>query len=134
MADRKISQLNAAPTAITAADVVPLVQGGETVKATEADILNNALGQLRYATDMANLAIREAAGLPEAVTRISDAINHLNDLAGLTARELAKTARLREAPASSSAAGTAGEWAWDSNYIYVCTALNTWKRVAITTW
>ena len=37
-------------------------------------------------------------------------------------------------PASASAAGTAGEIAWDAAYIYVCTATNTWKRVAISTW
>lgn len=37
-------------------------------------------------------------------------------------------------PASAGAAGTAGEWAWDSSYIYICTATNTWKRVAIATW
>jgi len=38
------------------------------------------------------------------------------------------------APASATAAGTAGEFAWDSNYIYICTATNTWKRVGISTW
>jgi len=37
-------------------------------------------------------------------------------------------------PASASATGTAGMIAWDSFYIYVCTATNTWKRVAIATW
>lgn len=37
-------------------------------------------------------------------------------------------------PASASAAGNAGEIAWDSSYIYVCTATNTWKRAAIATW
>jgi trimeric autotransporter adhesin len=37
-------------------------------------------------------------------------------------------------PASASATGTTGEIAWDANYIYVCTATNTWKRVAIATW
>jgi len=37
-------------------------------------------------------------------------------------------------PASATAAGTLGEVAWDANYIYVCTATNTWKRVAIGTW
>lgn len=34
-------------------------------------------------------------------------------------------------PASKTAAGIAGQVAWDENYIYVCTAANTWKRVAI---
>ena len=34
-------------------------------------------------------------------------------------------------PASSSATGTAGQIEWDANYIYVCTATNTWKRAAL---
>lgn len=38
------------------------------------------------------------------------------------------------APASASASGTAGDITWDANYIYVCVANNTWKRVAIATW
>lgn len=37
-------------------------------------------------------------------------------------------------PASAGAAGSAGQWAADASYIYVCTANNTWKRVAIATW
>lgn len=37
-------------------------------------------------------------------------------------------------PASASATGNAGELAWDSSYIYVCTATDTWKRAAIATW
>ena len=37
-------------------------------------------------------------------------------------------------PSSASDTGTAGDIAWDADYIYVCTATNTWKRVAISTW
>ena len=37
-------------------------------------------------------------------------------------------------PASASDTGTAGEICWDASYIYVCTATNTWKRTAISTW
>jgi hypothetical protein len=37
-------------------------------------------------------------------------------------------------PASAGASGTAGDIAWDSSYIYVCTATNTWKRAALSTW
>jgi hypothetical protein len=39
-----------------------------------------------------------------------------------------------QTPASAAATGTAGTIAWDSSYIYVCTATNTWKRAAIATW
>lgn len=41
---------------------------------------------------------------------------------------------IAKTPASASATGTAGEICWDANYIYVCTATNTWKRTAISTW
>jgi hypothetical protein len=34
----------------------------------------------------------------------------------------------------ASATGTTGQIRWDADYIYVCTATNTWKRVAISTW
>jgi hypothetical protein len=46
------------------------------------------------------------------------------------------TVRLRTAktPASAAAAGNAGDICWDTGFIYVCTATNTWKRVAIATW
>ena len=32
---------------------------------------------------------------------------------------------------AANAAGTAGQICWDSDYIYVCTATNTWKRAQI---
>jgi len=37
-----------------------------------------------------------------------------------------------QATKTSTSAGTAGQVCWDANYIYVCTATNTWKRVALT--
>lgn len=39
-----------------------------------------------------------------------------------------------QTPASASATGTTGTIVWDSSYIYICTATNTWKRVAISSW
>lgn len=37
-------------------------------------------------------------------------------------------------PASAGAPGTAGDICWDSSYVYVCVATDTWKRTAISTW
>jgi len=37
-------------------------------------------------------------------------------------------------PATSSSDGQKGDFAYDGNYIYICTATNTWKRSALTTW
>jgi hypothetical protein len=42
--------------------------------------------------------------------------------------------RTSKTPASATATGNAGDICWDASYIYVCTASNTWKRVAIATW
>ena len=37
-------------------------------------------------------------------------------------------------PASATAAGQTGQIAQDGSYLYICTAPNTWKRVAIAAW
>ena len=37
-------------------------------------------------------------------------------------------------PAAANSAGTAGDIAWASGFLYVCVATNTWQRVAIATW
>lgn len=37
-------------------------------------------------------------------------------------------------PASAGATGGVGTIEWDSGFIYICVAANTWKRVAIATW
>lgn len=37
-------------------------------------------------------------------------------------------------PANATSTGTAGQIAWDVDYIYVCVSANTWKRVGISTW
>jgi len=38
------------------------------------------------------------------------------------------------APASAGATGTTGDIAWDTTYMYICIATDTWKRVLIETW
>lgn len=42
--------------------------------------------------------------------------------------------RTARTPASATASGNQGEIAWDATYLYVCTATNTWRRVAHATW
>lgn len=37
-------------------------------------------------------------------------------------------------PASAADTGTTGDHCWDANFLYVCTATNTWKRAALATW
>jgi hypothetical protein len=37
-------------------------------------------------------------------------------------------------PATATSTGTAGQMAYDSSFFYICTATNTWRRVAIASW
>tara|TARA_R110002167_G_scaffold108061_2_gene276109 strand:- start:3703 stop:4062 length:360 start_codon:yes stop_codon:yes gene_type:complete len=53
----------------------------------------------------------------------------ITSLGTLTSLKLATST-----PASASATGTVGTISWDTGYVYVCTATNTWERVAIATW
>lgn len=39
----------------------------------------------------------------------------------------------RTPPATSTSTGTAGEIAYDSGFLYICVAANSWKRIALTT-
>jgi len=39
-----------------------------------------------------------------------------------------------QTPSSSSDTGTLGQMSWDASFIYICTATDTWERVAIATW
>ena len=54
-----------------------------------------------------------------------------NDGAGLMSWSTVATANV---PATASSTGTAGQIAYDNDYVYMCVATNTWKRSALTTW
>jgi hypothetical protein len=53
---------------------------------------------------------------------------------GTTTTGQMNIAALNTAPASASGTGTLGEIRYTADYIYVCTATNTWKRSALSTW
>ena len=37
-------------------------------------------------------------------------------------------------PTTATSSGITGQIAYDSNYVYICTATNTWKRSALSSW
>jgi len=79
------------------------------------------------------LAIKDYAGS----TKVNiDGVGGVGISASLVLSGSSNVFRISNAqtPASATATGTAGTIAWDTSYIYVCTATNTWKRVAISTW
>jgi len=70
------------------------------------------------------------------LSRAGDKVLQVGD-GGANANGIVSAAGYRMAlttPASASATGTTGTMVWDADYVYVCTATNTWKRAAIATW
>lgn len=60
--------------------------------------------------------------------------SHMLDVNGTARATQFFLSALNTAPATASSTGTTGEIRIDANFIYICTATNTWKRVAIATW
>lgn len=48
--------------------------------------------------------------------------------------DLPLTAIFVDPPTAADSPGVPGQVAYDDNYLYVCTDVDTWKRVAIATW
>ena len=66
-------------------------------------------------------------------TNIGNSIS-IDGASGRVSLNLGTILPLNNAPASATATGTAGEIRVDTGFLYVCTATNTWKRAALTTW
>jgi len=66
-------------------------------------------------------------------TTTSDGVNKLQ-VNGTTVSTGYKLSALNTAPASASATGTLGEIRITADAVYICTATDTWKKVAIATW
>lgn len=39
-----------------------------------------------------------------------------------------------DVPLNASSEGEPGQMAWDTNYVYICVATNTWKRAKLESW
>ena len=60
---------------------------------------------------------------------LSFGLNHAGDFFAPTIYETSS-----HTPSSSSSACKKGQFAWDSNYFYICVSDNTWKRVSLSSW
>jgi hypothetical protein len=125
------------------------VADGVSLSITTNGVTNSMLRQSaglsvmgRFASTTGNVADIIAVSDATVLTRQSNQLAFRPTLDGIgvgtnTVAPLVNTTELRVAsqtPASAAATGTTGTIAWDANYIYVCTATDTWKRVAIATW
>ena len=42
--------------------------------------------------------------------------------------------KLVSVPVNATAPGVKGDWSTDGTYLYICSATNVWKRVAVSSW
>jgi len=95
-------------------------------------IINATDFVVNNSADTANMIIATDGGAVSLYT--NGAIKFQTSSTGTTTTGQMNIAALNTAPASASAAGTLGEIRYTADYIYVCTATNTWKRTALSTW
>ncbi len=93
---------------------------------------SNTISTSSHPTKMVIRTTRENATSPTTALTIDETQN-VKAEGNLEANE-ALIIRNDVTPSSASDFGMKGEIRWDSNYIYVCVAIDTWKRVALSTW
>jgi hypothetical protein len=98
-----------------------------TLHATGAATLDSTLAAA--GTTVTTLHATGAATLDSTLAAGATSITGLLDVTNDKVR-----VRTAKTPASAAAAGNAGDICWDADYLYVCVASSTWKRVAIATW
>lgn len=138
---------SAEAVSVSAADITLYHHRGSSVSGQDADVLSsiNFQGNNDASTPEQILFGTISASIVDASDTTEDgkldfkvqSAGTLTSMAAITAANVTLGSRPilpTHTPASASAAGTTGEVAWDANYIYICTATNTWKRVAISTW
>lgn len=78
--------------------------------------------------------IYEATGIVTVVAEGSKIAYFSNGLTMVAGKDFYLSQSGHTVPSTSSDTGFPGALSWDASYIYVCTATDTWKRVAIATW
>ena len=104
-----------------------LVDGGNVQFENPVTFVDGFVGQGIF--DIGSGAIEFSSYTPPSTT---DRLYRVGSALHYSGEELGRVSN--GTPASATATGTTGEIQWDANYIYVCIATNTWKRVAISTW
>ena len=100
---------------------------GTTLTFTEAPGSNDKIEVRQVAQSQSVSALTNSSGTAYIETN-SDATV---DIVG-TEVNLTGIIKQPQATKAADATGTTGQIAWDSDYIYICTATDTWKRVALT--
>ncbi|HWF43935.1 MAG TPA: hypothetical protein VG537_04770 [Candidatus Kapabacteria bacterium] len=110
----------------------------ETTNRTSGDATNASAITSETNSRIAGDATNATAITTETTNRTSgDATNATAISTETTRAEAAKASAMKtwvSVPATSSSSGHPGDIAQDANYMYICTATNTWKRSPLSSW
>lgn len=95
---------------------------------------NNIEPQILKGTGFPNGVVSAPVGSIYIDTAATGGITHWYKLSGSGNTGYVPQNLSSTVPASASAVGIAGQQAYNANYLYICVATNTWKRVAIASW
>ena len=107
---------------------------------SDSYISDTGTGDLRLLSSLIRLRTESGENMLRAETNAGvylyydNVVKFETSSTGTTTTGQMNIAALNTAPASASAAGTLGEIRYTADYIYICTATNTWKRTALSTW
>jgi len=100
-----------------------------------------AFGDIRYLTISVNTAIEsntsyeiDLPALAPSENQYLSVLGNVGAISFMAWTDPASKVNFGTAPASATSTGAEGDVVWTVDYIYVCTATDTWKRVAIATW
>lgn len=106
-------------TGTNASDMLTLTDGDNNSGRAVLRLRGNAGSQeVVFAASNGNVGIRTGSSPTAALDVNSDVVR----------------VRTAKTPSSASATGNAGDICWDSNYVYVCVATDTWKRATLASW
>ncbi len=132
MADQKVTQLTSLTTPASS-DLLLIVDDPNGTPASKSMTLKNLFGAVPANTVLLRTTFNANTTLNGSNTTITANLNST----GLTTINRLKVANdhvlisTSQTPGSNTATGSAGELAWDTDYIYVCIADNIWKRTAL---
>lgn len=116
---------------ITCVDGIVTAASGGIVET--ADLADGAVTTHKMAEVSARRLLGRSSATPGAVQEIALS-GDLQFVGGTLTVLYTGVAQWTSPPSSASDPGTPGDIAYDSLYLYICTDVNTWRRVALSTW
>lgn len=86
------------------------------------EVNTNTISNTSNIGNLVNLQTTNKSNIVSAVNEVNTNVNNIG------------IKKVSSVPTSATSTGNIGDIAFDTNYLYICVASNTWKRVALTSW